>query len=172
MAYSAPPNFAAGAVLTEADLDTLSADIAFLADPPSVRVRAVASQSVGSGNTTTITWEVEDYDNYLMHSTTTNTSRLTVPVDGLYDIKVGLDIQANAGGYRNLDILENGAVLIASMTVAPANGDNTRLVLPVEGRFVAGNYVEARFTQNSGATLTVHDGIHTRSFFSARWVGL
>jgi hypothetical protein len=171
VAYSTPPAFTAGQILTEAQLDTLSDDIAFLANPPKVRLRATAAQNIATGSITAINFAVEDYDTQGLHSTSSNTSRITIVTAGTYTFKGGVLFGSSAGGtYRYVDFLKNGVSLHGGIKVPPVA--DCSLIISVDLALSAGDYVQFRAGQDTGADLSVNDASHQRTFFSARWVSL
>ena len=154
--YSAPPNFAAGNVLTEAQLDTLSDDITFLAGPPRVRVYNSADISIANGGSgTLLTFNSERFDSDTMHSTAANTGRITFTTAGTYLVGCNVAFASAAGAYRDLYCYLNGATIVAFQTVAPVSGQPTRLSLSTLYAFTAGQYIEFYAGQNSGAAINV-----------------
>ena len=157
MPYSAPPNFTTGQIVTEANLDTLSDDITFLAGPPRTRVYNNANIShATSGTLQAVTFNSERYDTDTMHSTAVNTSRITFTTAGTYDVFGALDFDANATGYRQIAIRVGGATYIASVTVPTIGaGAPHQLVIATTYAFTAGQYVELMANQTSGAALNI-----------------
>ena len=84
MSYSAPFTAVAGTAWRAADWNTNGRDnIAWLAtDSPSCRAYNNANISMTSGAATAVTLNSERFDNAAMHSTSSNTSRITVPTGG------------------------------------------------------------------------------------------
>src|SRR5262249_859704 len=74
------------------------------------RVRKSGTQAVGTD--TVITWDVEDYDTSNYHSTVTNTSRMTAPLTGVYDILASLDW--SAAGFIDCRLRVNGTTFISN----------------------------------------------------------
>ena len=172
MAYSAPPNFVAGAVLTEAQLDTLSDDITFLANPPRCRVYNSANISLTTGVDTALTFNSERYDTDTMHSTAVNTSRITFTTAGTYDIKGHVSFAANATGQRTLLVRVDGATIIAVQKTDATAAGSVEVSVATEYAFTAGQYVELVASQNSGGALNVTAGGNYSPEFSARLVAV
>jgi hypothetical protein len=153
VAYSTPPNFAAGAILTEANLDTLSDDIAFLANPPKCRVFNSANISIPNTTATALTFNSERFDTDTMHSTSVNTGRITFTTAGTYLVGGGISFASNATNSRQLDIRLNGATVIASDVIGANPADVTRLTVSTLYAFSATDYIEIVAYQSSGVAL-------------------
>lgn len=78
MAYS---NVAAGDVILASTINDL---IAQGLNKPTVRLVQAVAQSIADNTLTAITYTTEDIDTHSFHSTTSNTSRITPTVPGLY----------------------------------------------------------------------------------------
>ena len=113
-----------------------------------------------TGNVLALTFDTEHHDTGAMHSTVSNTSRLTVPTggDGLYLITFATSFAANVTGQRQLSIYKNGT----SVTGGPAykaaglsaSFEQTGAVSAVLV-LVAGDYVEGMAFQDSGGNLNL-----------------
>ena len=168
MAYSAPPNFVAGAVLTEAQLDILSDDIVFLANPPKVRAYNSAAISITNATSTALTSNSERFDTDTMHSTATNTGRITFTTAGTYAIVGHASWASAAGNLRELTVRAGGATQIAAQRAAPIGaGFGSELSIATQYDFTAGQYVELMAYQDSGAAINV-----ATCAFAAVWVSL
>ena len=157
MAYSTPPNFTAGTPLAEGDLDILSDDIAFLANPPKCRIYNSANLSIPHNTATTLTFNSERQDTDTMHSTSVNTGRITMNTAGFYIVGISLEFASNATGTRRVDV-SVGATVIASEIDSAVSGDVTRKVVSTGYQFAAGDYVTFIVTQTSGGALNVNAG--------------
>jgi hypothetical protein len=126
-------------------------------------VRDTGNQSIpnagASGTALTFNTEISDPQGF--HSTSSNTSRLTVPTDagiyaGLYLVVGAAEFAANATGFRSLSILANGSAIVASVTeTGPTTASNTRICVSAILTLNEGNYVELTAYQTSGAALNV-----------------
>jgi hypothetical protein len=106
------------------------------------------TQTVTAGNTTALTLDSEDVDVGSMHSTSANTSRLTVPTggDGFYEItgKSVAQITGNATK-AELSIKKNGTTFLDNsvwFSAANLNNDIQTLAVLWKGTLAAGDYVE------------------------------
>jgi len=143
-------------------------------DPPRCRVYNSANISLTSGVVTALTFDTETSDTG-MHSTSVNTSRITVPSDGAgwYSIGGCVRFAANTTGYREIKITANGTTDLAVMRV-PNSGatDDVRVTIHTEIPLAVGDYVELNATQNSGGALNVLGGFLYSPMFYAKWQGV
>ena len=116
----------------------------------------------------TINFDLEEYDTDGMHSTSTNTSRLTVQTAGKYLVWATVFWQSNATGYRATRLVKNTeSVSYAEHTANAVSGDLTNQTVVFEDDFVVDDYMQVKIYQNSGSTLT----IYTNGRFGMRLVG-
>lgn len=176
MPYSAPTTITTGQLVTASLMNTdWAGNIAFLANPPACRVYNNASIShATSGNWQTVTFNSERYDTATMHDTVSNTSRITVPVDGLYLITGHIEFAANATGVRGIQILFNGTGTSVAGAYYPTTGGivGTGLSIATVYKFAATNYVELQGYQTSGGALVINSTAASTPEFSVTWIGL
>lgn len=176
MPFVTPPNFVAGQVLTEAQLDTLSDDLNALANGSRCRIYNSAAISIPNDTFTMLTFNSERYDINAMHSTATNTGRMTVPTGwgGLYTVGCTLQFAANATGFRGLRLVVNGTTVIAEdlRNAITAVGVGTQMGLSGEYPLVAGDWLEVHVIQTSGAALNVAVAGNKSPEAWCRWSGL
>lgn len=179
MAYTAPTTRTAGEFIDESDWNTDVADnITFLANPPACRVNRTTDQSINDSSGTIVLFTAERFDTASMHSTVSNTGRITFPVAGIYLVEFNGLLQA-AADYSEIwfMIRLNGATDIARQmigTVADSTS-NIGLSLSTLYKFAANDYVEVLvFHDNSAnAARNVLGSIgNYGAEFSAVWVGL
>jgi hypothetical protein len=124
--------------------------------PPAARVYNSANISITNNTVTALTFDSERWDNGDLHSTSANTSRLTAPITGLYEIGGCVRIAANATGIRSAMIRLNGTTDIASITEpTPSAGAASDFNPSTPYQLAAGDYVELTVYQNSGGALNV-----------------
>lgn len=122
---------------------------------PAIKVKTSAVQSVATATQAALTWDQEDFDTDAFHSTSSNTSRLTVPAGlaGLYLVTFSTYCAAGTGG-AGAWIAKNGVFN------TPRYGFNQVPNDSVNGVGLAGtdtialaatDYVEVVVFQNSGA---------------------
>lgn len=117
------------------------------------RVYNSSAQTIGTASTTVLTFNSERFDTNTLHDTSTNTSRLTAPVTGLYTISGMVTFATNGTGRRQLRITLNGTTDLA---IAQFPGDATlpvRMNVQTIYHLSATDYVELRVYQDSGGNL-------------------
>lgn len=117
------------------------------------RVYDSGTQSIPNNTYTALTFNSERWDYGTYHSTVSNTTRLTVPVNGLYMVTGGVAYASNATGQRALGIRVNGSSLYALERVDTINGQVPFLNVSTIVKLTAGDYVELMAWQNSGGSL-------------------
>lgn len=177
MAYTVPSTRATDDVITAAQWNAdIVENIKFLANPPMVRAIHSLGQNILNVTQTVLSFDTEHYDTDNMHSTVTNSSRITVNTAGKYQFGTNVQIQSNSSGFREVFLRKNGSVLIAYNLLAPANGNVTIANLTTTDTFIVGDYVEVVVYQNSGGTLavdsTVPSGNRYSPLFWATWVSV
>ena len=110
--------------------------------------------SLLDSTTTPITFAAEKFDTANLHSTTTNRSRLTAPVAGLYMVTGSVGFSADAGGKREVYLYKNGVLVQTESSFPLANSNATYVGISTLLAMVAGDYVELEVYQGSGSTLT------------------
>ena len=122
-----------------------------------------AAISLPSGIATLITLNQERWDTDTMHSTSSNTSRLTATTAGRYQITGHVELAAptlnNANGQRLMEILLNGTTVIAAQDCGYAGQDPSRAApctISTHYNLSATNYVELRVTQRVQTNLNVN----------------
>lgn len=114
-----------------------------------------SAQSINSATWTAVTFDAEDFDTDAFHSTSTNTSRITVPsgLGGKYLFNGVIGFASNANGDRSIRLIKNGTTTYP-VAANDAGGigvtQNFNLILDL----VATDYVEIQAWQNSGTSAT------------------
>jgi hypothetical protein len=139
---------------------------------PAARVYHSADQALTSGNQVLLVFNSERFDAYAMHSTVSNTSRLTCQRAGLYRISATVAVTADATGYRQGVLLLNGATVIdvdrvLSVTVAL----DAVVKLGCVYQLALNDYVEVGVLQNSGSTLNALTFANWSPEFSMEYLG-
>lgn len=132
-----------------------------------------STQSVPSATSTLITFDTENFDTNSFHSTSTNTSRITIPTGyaGKYLFTAKLSVSAlQAGGsYRSLAFKKNGNFIAyaqnwSSSAGFPASNVDYETSLTQILDLAANDYIEMSYYQDSGVNATVASGISTTTF--------
>jgi hypothetical protein len=122
---------------------------------PQARVTNSTALTIPNNLWTTLLFNTETYDIGGLHSTVSNTGRLTVPGggDGLYVIGGGIHWNTSTSGYRKLGLRINGSSFIA-LDEDPATSGQLLQNITTQYRLVQTDYVEIQAAQTSGADLT------------------
>jgi len=121
------------------------------------RVRHSVSQSIPNNTLTTLAFDLEEFDTDTMHDVSVNNSRITFNTSGKYIIGVAIDWDpANASNLRRVRIQDGGVVLAESDSFENATGgESVHQILTTVHSVTAGEFIEVRVLQLSGAALTV-----------------
>jgi hypothetical protein len=126
---------------------------------PAVRVTRSAAATITTGTNTTMTFDVERFDQAgnaadTMHDNSTNPSRLTCRYAGVYLITANIRWAGNATGDRYLSLLYNNTDEIAGVHDTGDATENRQSVSTLWALAV-NDYVEVRVHQTSGGNLDV-----------------
>lgn len=144
----------------------------FLLDPPRCRVTHTATVSASNTTNTAHAWDTEDFDSDGIHSTSVNTSRLTIVTDGVYQLSGAISWAGNSTGLRYQMWFKNGASMGIDYQSVVAAGSSSTIVVPAPTAMVAlvaGDYIELVGYQNSGGSLNMNPAA-SYSYAEARWV--
>lgn len=135
------------------------------------KLTSSTNPSIASNTYTALLWNGENFDTDGFHSTSSNTSRITIPSGkaGKYQISGLIDFDNSASGVRQAIIRKNGttdefANIITPSTFYPSGEINGILDLAV------GDYVELWVIQTSGSSQTFYQ-IKPNGNFSAVYLG-
>jgi hypothetical protein len=130
-----------------------------------------ADYSIANNTTTVLTWNSETYDTNTFHSTSTNTSRITIPSGkaGYYLITCMVFFEnGSAANALRMRVLKNGTSIYSNQETQQFQKGS---VLSVPVNLAVGDYVEIQAFQNSGATGTIYAGTTENAHFSASFLG-
>lgn len=120
------------------------------ATPDAARVYKATGQSIPNITVTALTFDTERFDDGGLHSTVSNTSRLTAAKAGVYVISAAVGfVEAGAGGLV-LILRVNGTTSIALDQGVAATDTTISTIYKLN----AGDYVEVLAFHNSGAAKT------------------
>lgn len=126
---------------------------------PFIGVKATKSgdQSLSNSTSTAITWDVEQYDTSAIHSTSTNTSRFTVPSGkgGYWQLNAVISFNTNASGSRYILVKKNGTTDVGQVEFVASSASYNAGWYNATYDLVAGDYLEIFGFQNSGGSLAV-----------------
>lgn len=138
-------SFTSFQVLTAADLNAACfPDICVVSNSVAV--------SIATGTPTTIGADTELLDASGLHSTTTNTNRITVAKAGVYRVCAHVKFTLNSTGLRAVDFRKNGTAWVNTVVTA-VNGGDTDVAAISYIQLAAGDYVDMTVFQNSGGAL-------------------
>lgn len=154
--YSDPGAVTAGNPLPAAYLNTGRANGAWFSEPPQCSVYNSSAQSVPDATVTALLCASESLDNNGMHSTTSNTSRITAVAAGRYTMTGTASFAANSTGMRRITFRINGTTQYDLVQVAASSVlSNVILSGSRTFTFAVNDYVELIVYQSSGGALNV-----------------
>jgi hypothetical protein len=123
---------------------------------------ATAIQTLSNNTETVLTFDSERFDTDNYHSTTTNTSRLTVPSGkaGYYLITANAAWNLSATGERYLGIRRNGTAIHYGPSVPGSSSIYVSSQLTAIWNLSVGDYIEFFGYQNSGGNLAVNNNLN------------
>jgi hypothetical protein len=136
-----------------------------------VSVYNSTSPSTANNTWTLITFDSESYDTDAFHSTSTNTSRLTVPtgLGGKYLVQAQLSWDVSATGYRALRLYKNGTAYKEATPQVPSATVYVGASFTFNLDLVAGDYLELYAFQNSGSSKPVYLSVIDGGFSLMYW---
>lgn len=150
-----------GAIVGETNWDALVSNLNHLGGANGI-IAALAYNSadiaLATATMTALTFNGERFDRSPgteIHSTSSNTDRLTAPIDGTYALVGGAEFAANATGERMLEIELNGSLAIARTRFVPSDGNPCNLHVFAVYDLLATQYARLRAYQASGGSLNV-----------------
>jgi len=153
-------NPAAGTIPPAAWGDQIRDNFEFLIDPPAVSVYNSAVQALTAGNLTVLTADSEFYDNDSMHSTSTNTSRITCVTDGRYMLFATCRFAANTDTTdRLVQLYVNATDSYNLVQVDAPDEANRDCIITATKTLVmtAGDYVEVRARAGASIDVTLEE---------------
>lgn len=131
-----------------------------------------SSQVLTNNVNTAVLWDNEEFDTDSFHSTSTNTSRITIPSGkaGKYLFVWNLSYYANATQIRETTLKRNGTTLTYQDFPVSSNNSETSMAASYIATASVNDYFEMFAYQNSGGDLDLR-GSAVRSFFSCTYLG-
>ncbi len=173
MAYTTARTWVTSEVVTASLMNTHVRDnIDFLYDRPACRVyKATDFSHTSSGSFVAITFDTERYDTDTMHSTATNTDRITFTTAGLYTVGGSVAFAADVDGIRGIRVRLNGTTELCSQLVINSGASTVELTVETTYKFAAADYVQLVAFQTSGGTLALTATGNMAPEFWATWSG-
>ncbi len=176
MTWTTPRTWATGDEITATRLnEQLRDNMLELRSSRTARVRRLTAQSIPDSAdpwATAIGFTSEDFDVPAWHSNTTNNTRITPDVAGVYLVTANVEFAANATGDRAIRIGVNGVGTsnMRAQTTTPAPTVNallsTTAVVLLNGTT---DYIEIGAWQSSGGSLNT--GTSLGCWCSVTWIG-
>ena len=120
-----------------------------------VLVTNTTGQSINNATETALTFNLETYDTDSFHSTSSNTSRLTVPSNGYYFVYAKVRFAGNSSGYRYIRLKKNGSTSFQDIINYPPGSNDFSLYYGLALSANANDYFEIIAAQSSGGSLEV-----------------
>ena len=132
-----------------------------------------ASQSSSNATWTNVTFDSEHFDTDAYHSTSSNTSRITIPSGkaGKYQINAMVMWPANGTGSRLIKVQKNGSDIMYGNWLGNAgSSDPSAVQLSGILDLAVADYIELNAYQASGGSLNI-DFSSTKTFFQVTYLG-
>lgn len=130
-----------------------------------------ANQSISGSTQTLITFDTELYDTNSYHSTSSNTSRITIPTTGKYRLFLKIDYAAGStAGSRDVYIKKNGSNFAYFYGYAANVSHTPTIVGALAVNATAGDYYELNAYQGSTGSLDIF-GSYGQAAFEIEYLG-
>jgi len=129
--------------------------------------------TLSNGSWAIVDFDQENYDTDGFHSTSVNTSRITIPAGkgGKYEIFSNCNFQANATGSRNFGLLKNGTEIFRSYGARSESGNAMGMSIYTVEILAAADYLEVRQYQDSGGNLSAYWSGNPGYYFGVNYLG-
>lgn len=116
------------------------------------------TQSIASATIQAVVFDTEAFDTASYHSTSSNTSRITVPVAGKYQFNANVAFASNNTGLRFTWFGKNGVTTgrYGAVSSAATQGDVTFHNISYTFNLAANDYIEVFVFQSSGGALNLN----------------
>jgi len=130
------------------------------------------NQSLTNNTVTNLNWGAEEFDTDAFHSTSSNTSRITIPSGkaGKYLFAWSVAYSANATGIRETALRKNGTSISYQDFPVSSNASETNMTATYIANAAVADYFELAGYQNTGGALDVRSGSN-RAFFHCTYLG-
>jgi hypothetical protein len=98
-------------------------------------------------------WDTEVEDSMAMHSTSSGTNIITVPIGGFYEVRANISFASNATGIRKAVIYKNGSSTGLERSLNAVNGAATNVAISERMSLSAGDQIVIAANQTSGGSL-------------------
>jgi hypothetical protein len=135
------------------------------------RVYNSGNLTISTSSDTILTFDSENFDSDSIHSTVTNTGRLTCNTAGIYVFHANVLWASNATGRRRLLIWLNATTIIASLEFSAVAAVDLRQCVMGTYEFAATDYITVNAWQNSGGNLNITQNGQESPIFGMRRIG-
>jgi hypothetical protein len=137
-----------------------------------VSLFGTTAQSIPNSTNTIMTFDSESWDTDGFHSTSVNTSRITIPagLGGKYLVTMNAAPDLNGTGSRYMELFKNGSRLIICNGVSGSSSTYIGLYAAFVVELVATDYIEMMVNQDRGSALNFARAAN-QSPFSATYLG-
>jgi hypothetical protein len=138
-----------------------------------VSVYKSGNQSITNATNTLLTFDSENFDTNTYHSTSTNTSRITIPAGkaGYYNLQAVVAFAAGSVGLRQIAFFKNGVIFNYGVQSAATSASENISSASYLISLAESDYVEVYVYQTSGGALNVLGGADFTTF-SATYLGV
>ncbi len=114
------------------------------------------NQSIANNTDVAVLFDNEGFDTDSFHSTSTNTSRITIPSGkgGYYQFNYNVMWAANSSGLREVMLFKNGTRVQYYTALAITSGSQSQAITMIQAGAV-GDYFELYVFQNSGGAINL-----------------
>jgi hypothetical protein len=134
---------------------------------------AGTNYTISTATDTVLTWSSENFDSDNYHSTSSNTSRITIPTGkaGKYLVNAAAYWESSpTADALALRIRKNGSSQVQFNALPKPNANQITVTSSVTLDLIVGDYLELVAYQNSGSNLTIN-GDSTYTFFGVNYLG-
>jgi hypothetical protein len=126
----------------------------FFIDPPACNVFNSVPVSVANDTNTLLNANSERFDNDAMHSTVSQTSRITCQTAGRYELTAAITFAVAAAGVRSIAFLINGTTRsLRHRSGSGTSGEAVVFGTDMKTTLAVGDYVECEVRHTSGGAL-------------------
>lgn len=132
-----------------------------------------SAQSISNSTQTDLTFDTETFDTDAYHSTSSNTTRITIPSGkgGYFLVTARVAYASNSTGSRGLWLLKNGATYLGTSFGQPAStGDLTTIQINQIVNLAVGDYITMNAYQSSGGSLNTATD-QGKTYFGIQYLG-
>lgn len=121
------------------------------------RLTSDTTQSLTTGVSANMSWNIEIDDTTMMHSNSSNSDEVLIRKGGTYSVKGSINFDVNGTGYRRAVLLKNGVTQM-TRSYAPTSGEVSTVIFDEQlVNVAAGDILQIQVQQTSGGNLAVRN---------------